>query len=138
MKAQMVKNAVIVPVGAKGGFVLKRPPTEGGREALQAEGIECYRMLVRGLLDVTDNRDGETIAPPQNVVRHDADDPYIVVAADKGTASFSDIANALSAEYGYWLKDAFASGGSAGYDHTDSEEHTSELQSLMRHSTAVF
>src|SRR3546814_10199344 len=72
MKAQMVKNAVIVPVGAKGGFVLKRPPTEGGREALQAEGIECYRMLVRGLLDVTDNRDGETIAPPQNVVRHDA------------------------------------------------------------------
>src|SRR3546814_17137399 len=75
-------------------------------------------MRVRGLLDVTDNRDGETIAPPQNVVRHDADDPYIVVAADKGTASFSDIANALSAEYGYWLKDAFASGGSAGYDHT--------------------
>src|SRR3546814_16352394 len=74
-------------------------------------------MRVRGLLDVTDNRDGETIAPPQNVVRHDADDPYIVVAADKGTASFSDIANALSAEYGYWLKDAFASGGSAGYDH---------------------
>src|SRR3546814_5331407 len=135
MKAQMVKNAVIVPVGAKGGFVLKRPPTEGGREALQAEGIECYRMLVRGLLDVTDNRDGETIAPPQNVVRHDADDPYIVVAADKGTASFSDIANALSAEYGYWLKDAFASGGSAGYR---SEEHTSELQSLMRNSYAVF
>src|SRR3546814_18757056 len=74
-------------------------------------------MRVRGLLDVTDNRDGETIAPPQNVVRHDADDPYIVVAADKGTDSFSDIANALSAEYGYWLKDAFAPGGSAGYDH---------------------
>src|SRR3546814_2895739 len=118
MKAQMVKNAVIVPVGAKGGFVLKRPPTEGGREALQAEGIECYRMLVRGLLDVTDNRDGETIAPPQNVVRHDADDPYIVVSADKGTASFSDIANALSAEY-------------------KSEDHTSELQSLVAISYAV-
>ena len=117
MKAQMVKNAVIVPVGAKGGFVLKRPPAEGGREALQAEGIACYKLLVRGLLDVTDNRDGDTIVPPPDVVRHDGDDPYIVVAADKGTASFSDIANGLSAEYGFWLKDAFASGGSAGYDH---------------------
>ncbi len=117
MKAQMVKNAVIVPVGAKGGFVLKRPPAEGSREALQAEAIECYRMLIRGMLDITDNLDGDTVVPPDNVVRHDGDDPYIVAAADKGTASFSDIANAISAEYGYWLKDAFASGGSAGYDH---------------------
>ncbi|MFN4089409.1 MAG: NAD-glutamate dehydrogenase, partial [Alphaproteobacteria bacterium] len=117
MKAQMVKNAVIVPVGAKGGFVVKRPPAAGGREALQAEGVACYRLLVRGLLDVTDNLDGDTVVPPRDVVRRDGDDPYIVVAADKGTATFSDIANALSAEYGFWLKDAFASGGSAGYDH---------------------
>ncbi len=117
MKAQMVKNAVIVPVGAKGGFVVKRPPVLGGREALLAEGIACYQTLMRGLLDLTDTLDGATVVPPPGVVRHDGDDPYLVVAADKGTASFSDIANAVSAEYGFWLGDAFASGGSRGYDH---------------------
>ena len=116
MKAQMVKNAVIVPTGAKGGFIVKRPP-EGDRQALLEEGIRCYRTLIRGLLDVTDNRRGEEVVPPPRVVRYDDDDPYLVVAADKGTASFSDIANAISAEYGFWLGDAFASGGSAGYDH---------------------
>ena len=117
MKAQMVKNTVIVPVGAKGGFILKRPPTEGGREALQAEGVECYKTLIRGMLDVTDNIVDGAIVPPAQVVRADGDDPYIVAAADKGTATFSDIANGLSQEYGFWLDDAFASGGSAGYDH---------------------
>ncbi len=117
LKAQMVKNAVIVPVGAKGGFVVKKPPASGGRDALQAEGIACYQTLVRGLLDVTDNIvDGE-IVHPRDVVRHDGDDSYLVVAADKGTATFSDIANALSADYDHWLGDAFASGGSVGYDH---------------------
>jgi glutamate dehydrogenase len=114
MKAQMVKNAVIVPVGAKGGFVLKRPTR---REALMDEGIACYRILIRGLLDVTDNLVGGQVVPPRLVVRRDGDDPYLVVAADKGTASFSDIANEVSAEYGFWLGDAFASGGSRGYDH---------------------
>ena len=117
MKAQMVKNAVIVPVGAKGGFVPKRPPVEGGREAVLADGIACYKTLIRGLLDLTDNLVGQRVVPPEKVVRHDGDDSYLVVAADKGTASFSDIANGISAEYGYWLGDAFASGGSAGYDH---------------------
>jgi glutamate dehydrogenase len=117
MKAQQVKNAVIVPMGAKGGFIVKNPPKTGGRDAFQKEGIECYKILIRGLLDITDNRKGSTVVPPKNVVRHDADDPYLVVAADKGTATFSDIANALSLEYGHWLGDAFASGGSAGYDH---------------------
>ncbi|MBM3569128.1 MAG: NAD-glutamate dehydrogenase [Alphaproteobacteria bacterium] len=118
IKAQMVKNAVIVPVGAKGGFVCKRMPTQGGPEAMQKEGIACYQTLVRGLLDLTDNIvKGGTIVHPQAVVRHDPDDPYLVVAADKGTATFSDIANALSKQYGFWLDDAFASGGSAGYDH---------------------
>jgi len=117
MKAQMVKNAVIVPVGAKGGFVVKRPPTEGGREAFQAEGIACYQAMMRALLDLTDNLDGERVVPPPGVRRHDGDDPYLVVAADKGTASFSDIANAISVEHGFWLGDAFASGGSRGYDH---------------------
>ncbi len=116
MKAQNVKNAVIVPVGAKGGFVLKDAPVND-LDALQAEGIECYRTLVRGLLDITDNLvEGKVVAPPR-VVRHDPDDTYLVVAADKGTATFSDIANALSGDYGYWLGDAFASGGSSGYDH---------------------
>ena len=115
MKAQMVKNAVIVPTGSKGGFVLKRPPA--ARDALQAEGVECYKTLLRGLLDLTDNIVGGAIVPPREVARHDGDDPYLVVAADKGTASFSDIANAVSAEYGFWLGDAFASGGSEGYDH---------------------
>ena len=116
MKAQNVKNTLIVPVGAKGGFVPKHLP-RGDREAIQREGTECYRIFIRGLLDITDNvRDGKVV-PPAEVVRHDPDDPYLVVAADKGTASFSDTANALAAEYGFWLGDAFASGGSAGYDH---------------------
>lgn len=117
MKAQMVKNAVIVPVGAKGGFFPKRAPVEQGREAVQADAVECYKTFVRGLLDITDNRKGTTIVPPADVVRRDGDDPYLVVAADKGTATFSDIANGIAAEYGFWLGDAFASGGSAGYDH---------------------
>lgn len=117
MKAQQVKNAVIVPMGAKGGFVVKQPPKEGGRPAYLAEGVECYKTLVRGLLDITDNRAGEKIIPPKNVVRRDGDDPYLVAAADKGTATFSDIANSLSADYNFWLGDAFASGGSQGYDH---------------------
>src|SRR5260370_424749 len=114
MKAQQVKNTVIVPVGAKGGFVVRRLPAE--REAQQAEVIACYRTLIRGLLDVTDNIVDEQIVAPAQVVRHDKDDTYLVVAADKGTATFSDIANAISGEYGFWLGDAFASGGSAGYD----------------------
>lgn len=117
MKAQQVKNAIIIPMGAKGGFVVKNPPTEGGRQAFQAEGIECYKIFIRGLLDITDNRKGSDILNPEDVARYDENDPYLVVAADKGTASFSDIANGLSEEYGFWLGDAFASGGSAGYDH---------------------
>jgi glutamate dehydrogenase len=116
MKAQMVKNVVIVPAGAKGGFVLKRPPTLE-REALLKEGVACYQTFLRGLLDVTDNLVDGKVVPPPGVVRHDGDDPYLVVAADKGTASFSDYANAVAREYGFWLGDAFASGGSAGYDH---------------------
>jgi glutamate dehydrogenase len=117
IKAQMVKNAVIVPVGSKGGFVVKRPPATGGREAFLAEGIACYQTLMRGLLDITDNLVAGAVAPPRDVVRRDQDDPYLVVAADKGTATFSDIANGVAAEYGFWLGDAFASGGSVGYDH---------------------
>jgi glutamate dehydrogenase len=117
MKAQMVKNTVIVPVGAKGGFVVKQPLDPANREAWLNQGIACYKTFLRGLLDITDNRSGDTIVPPPEVLRLDQDDPYLVVAADKGTASFSDIANGVSAEYGYWLGDAFASGGSAGYDH---------------------
>ncbi len=117
MKAQMVKNAVIVPVGSKGGFVVKKPPLEGGREAFLAEGIECYKILMRGLLDITDSHGPGGIRAPERVVRRDGDDPYLVVAADKGTATFSDIANSVSRAYGFWLDDAFASGGSAGYDH---------------------
>ena len=116
MKAQMVKNAVIVPIGSKGGFVAKRPP-EGGREALMAEVVACYKVLMSGLLDLTDNIQGDAIVPPPDVVRRDPDDPYLVVAADKGTATFSDIANGVAIEYGFWLGDAFASGGSVGYDH---------------------
>jgi glutamate dehydrogenase len=119
LKAQMVKNAVIVPVGSKGGFVVKQPPKDGGREAQLAEGIECYKTLVRGCLDLTDNIVGGKVVPPARVVRRDEDDTYLVVAADKGTATFSDIANGVSAEYGFWLADAFASGGSAGYDHKE-------------------
>lgn len=115
VKAQMVKNAVIVPQGAKGGFILRKAPAE--RDALQAEGVACYKLFLRGLLDITDNIVNGTLVPPTNVVRHDDDDPYLVVAADKGTATFSDIANGISADYGFWLGDAFASGGSVGYDH---------------------
>ena len=117
VKAQMVKNAVIVPTGSKGGFVAKQLPPPSDRAAWLEGGKSAYRTFIRGLLDITDNRDGGEILPPPNVVRHDGDDPYLVVAADKGTASFSDIANGISEEYGFWLGDAFASGGSAGYDH---------------------
>ena len=116
MKAQVVKNTVIVPTGAKGGFVPKHLP-DGDREAIMDEGIRCYKTFIRGLLDLTDNVIDGKIIPPDRVVRRDGDDPYLVVAADKGTATFSDIANGLSADYGFWLDDAFASGGSAGYDH---------------------
>jgi glutamate dehydrogenase len=117
VKAQQVKNAVIVPVGAKGGFVPKRLPPPSNRDAWLAEGTETYRIFIRSLLELTDNLDGDTIVPPDDTVRHDGDDPYLVVAADKGTATFSDIANAISVEKGHWLGDAFASGGSQGYDH---------------------
>ncbi|QRN03949.1 NAD-glutamate dehydrogenase [Legionella sp. MW5194] len=117
MKAQQVKNAVIVPSGAKGGFVPKHLPLNGSREDIQAEGIACYQEFIRGLLDITDNYRGSVVEKPANVLCYDEDDPYLVVAADKGTASFSDIANAISLEYGFWLGDAFASGGSVGYDH---------------------
>ena len=116
MKAQNVKNTMIVPVGAKGGFVVRKPP-EKDRDALMAEAVHCYRDFIHGLLDITDNLiDGE-IVPPARVKRLDDDDAYLVVAADKGTASFSDIANAVAEEHGFWLGDAFASGGSHGYDH---------------------
>ena len=117
VKAQQVKNAVIIPVGSKGGFVPKLLPTGGPREAIQAEGVSAYKIFISTLLDITDNIGREGVIPPTNVVRHDDDDPYLVVAADKGTATFSDIANAISNEHGFWLGDAFASGGSAGYDH---------------------
>src|SRR5215472_12734786 len=117
VKAQMVKNTVIVPVGSKGGFVLKRAPSPADREAYLKEGVACYQNYLRGLLDLTDNRVGDKIVPPPHLKRHDPDDPYLVVAADKGTATFSDYANAISKEYAFWLGDAFASGGSAGYDH---------------------
>jgi glutamate dehydrogenase len=117
VKAQQVKNAVIVPVGAKGGFVPKRLPAGGTREAIQAEGIAAYKIFISTLLELTDNLNQSGLAPPPDVVRHDGDDPYLVVAADKGTATFSDIANGLAQEHGFWLDDAFASGGSAGYDH---------------------
>jgi glutamate dehydrogenase len=116
MKAQVVKNTVIVPTGAKGGFIPKQLPT-GDRDIVMQEVIASYKMFISGLLDLTDNVvDGKVVGPP-NVIRRDDDDPYLVVAADKGTATFSDIANGLSADYGFWLDDAFASGGSAGYDH---------------------
>ncbi|NJD31026.1 MAG: NAD-glutamate dehydrogenase [Gammaproteobacteria bacterium] len=117
MKAQNVKNTVIVPVGSKGGFYPKQLPRGGSREDVQREGTECYKTFIRGLLDLTDNVRGADVVPPALTVRYDPDDPYLVVAADKGTATFSDTANSLSAEYGFWLGDAFASGGSAGYDH---------------------
>ncbi|AFX98917.1 bacterial NAD-glutamate dehydrogenase family protein [Candidatus Endolissoclinum faulkneri L2] len=117
MKAQQVKNAVIVPVGSKGGFVVKRSLLGCSREEIQAEGIECYKTMISGMLDITDNISSTDIITPQDVVRYDGNDPYLVVAADKGTATFSDIANEVSQKYGFWLDDAFASGGSAGYDH---------------------
>ncbi|CAH0526003.1 NAD-glutamate dehydrogenase [Vibrio hippocampi] len=117
VKAQQVKNTVIVPVGAKGGFVCKHQPLMTSREQIFAEGQRCYRMFIRGLLDVSDNIIDGQVVVPQQLVRHDDDDPYLVVAADKGTATFSDLANSVSQEYNFWLGDAFASGGSNGYDH---------------------
>ena len=117
VKAQQVKNTVIVPVGAKGGFVCKQLPVGGSRQEIFEAGKECYRTFIRGLLDITDNIVKGEIVPPVDVVRHDEDDAYLVVAADKGTATFSDIANEISDEYNHWLGDAFASGGSVGYDH---------------------
>ncbi|MBG9990240.1 MULTISPECIES: NAD-glutamate dehydrogenase [unclassified Pseudoalteromonas] len=115
VKAQQVKNTVIVPVGSKGGFVCKQLPSE--REAFIKEGQECYKIFIRGLLDITDNIERGEVVPARDVVRHDEDDAYLVVAADKGTATFSDIANGIANEYNFWLGDAFASGGSVGYDH---------------------
>uniref|UniRef100_A0A1A9VK90 Uncharacterized protein n=1 Tax=Glossina austeni TaxID=7395 RepID=A0A1A9VK90_GLOAU len=115
MKAQMTKNAVIVPVGAKGGFVIKQVYKD--KDILREKGVECYKSFIRGMLDITDNVVNGKIIPPENVIRYDEDDPYLVVAADKGTASFSDYANQIASEYNFWLGDAFASGGSAGYDH---------------------
>ncbi|WP_420547708.1 NAD-glutamate dehydrogenase [Curvivirga sp.] len=117
VKAQQVKNAVIVPVGSKGGFVLKKAPPMSDRAAFMEEGITCYKTFIQGMLDITDNLEGDTVVPPLNVVRKDQDDPYLVVAADKGTATFSDYSNEVSVKNGFWLGDAFASGGSAGYDH---------------------
>ncbi|HCU5992073.1 TPA: NAD-glutamate dehydrogenase [Legionella pneumophila] len=117
MKAQKVKNAVIVPSGAKGGFVLKKPLHAASREQIQQEVISCYKSFINGLLDLTDNLINDKTIPPQNVICYDDPDPYLVVAADKGTATFSDIANSIAKEHGFWLGDAFASGGSAGYDH---------------------
>jgi glutamate dehydrogenase len=117
MKAQHVKNTLIVPVGAKGGFVARRLASRAARELVQREVTECYQIFIRALLDVTDNIVGSRVVAPPGVRRLDGDDPYLVVAADKGTASFSDLANAIAGEYGFWLGDAFASGGSAGFDH---------------------
>jgi len=117
MKAQNVKNTIIVPVGAKGGFVVKHLPENGSRDEVMAEVVKCYKIFINGLLDITDNLDEERIIPPAGLIRHDGDDPYLVVAADKGTGTFSDTANAIALERGFWLGDAFASGGSVGYDH---------------------
>jgi glutamate dehydrogenase len=117
VRAQVVKNAVIVPSGAKGGFLPKQLPRGGSREEVQREGVAAYRTFISALLDITDNLKDNKVVPPPRVVRHDGDDPYLVVAADKGTATFSDIANDISKSRGFWLGDAFASGGSAGYDH---------------------
>ncbi len=117
MKAQNVKNTIIVPVGAKGGFVVKHLPEDGGRDEVMAEVTRCYKIFINGLLDITDNLDEDKVIPPEGVLIKDDDDPYLVVAADKGTASFSDTANAIALKRGFWLGDAFASGGSFGYDH---------------------
>jgi glutamate dehydrogenase len=116
-KAQEVKNSVIVPSGAKGGFVCKRLPDPADREAYHAEVLACYKTFIAAMLDITDNLRGGQVVPPPGVIRHDGDDPYLVVAADKGTATFSDTANEIAQSYGFWLGDAFASGGSEGYDH---------------------
>src|SRR5688572_20399594 len=117
VKGRQVRNAFTGPWGVKGGCLPKRLPVGGPREAVAAEGVAAYKLFISALLDVTDNLEGEQVVPPENVVRHDGDDPYLVVAADKGTATFSDIANTISSERKFWLGDAFASGGSAGYDH---------------------
>lgn len=117
LKAQSVKNTIIVPVGAKGGFVVKRLPENGSRDEVMAEVVRCYKIFINGMLDITDNLVDEKIVPPEGVLRLDGDDPYLVVAADKGTATFSDTANAIALERNFWLGDAFASGGSVGYDH---------------------
>ena len=117
MKAQTVKNTVIVPVGSKGGFVVKRLPADESREKSMAVAVECYKTFLRGMLDLTDNLIGGGVVSPDSLVKYDGDDPYLVIAADKGTATFSDIANGVAQEYRFWLGDAFASGGSAGYDH---------------------
>ena len=117
VKTQQVKNVVIVPVGSKGGFYPKRPPENATKKELVENAVKCYQTMIRGLLDITDNIVSGKIVAPKKTVRYDNDDPYLVVAADKGTADFSDIANAISAEYGFWLGDAFASGGSAGFSH---------------------
>ncbi len=117
MKAQNVKNTIIVPVGAKGGFVVKHLPQNGSRDDIMAEVTKCYRIFINGLLDITDNLDEDNIVPPKGLIRCDGDDPYLVVAADKGTATFSDTANEIAVERRFWLDDAFASGGSVGYDH---------------------
>ncbi len=136
VKAQIVKNAVIVPTGAKGGFVVKKPPA--GADELRAEGVACYREFICGLLDLTDNIVAGAIVAPPDTVRHDGDDPYLVVAADKGTATFSDIANGIAAEYGFWMGDAFASGGSDGYDHkTMGITARGAWESVRRHARAL-
>ena len=136
VKAQIVKNAVIVPTGAKGGFVLKRPPA--APDEFRAEGVACYRQFIAGLLDLTDNIVGDAIVPPPATIRLDGDDPYLVVAADKGTATFSDIANGIAADYGFWLGDAFASGGSVGYDHKAMGiTARGAWESVRRHAAAI-
>ncbi len=136
VKAQIVKNAVIVPTGAKGGFVLKRPPV--APDEFRAEGVACYRQFIAGLLDLTDNIVGDAIVPPPATIRLDGDDPYLVVAADKGTATFSDIANGIAADYGFWLGDAFASGGSVGYDHkVMGITARGAWESVRRHAAAI-
>jgi len=137
LKAQIVKNAVIVPTGAKGGFVLKMPPPANTDE-FRAAGVACYRQFIAGLLDLTDNIVADEVVPPPSTVRYDDDDPYLVVAADKGTATFSDIANGIAADYNFWLSDAFASGGSVGYDHKEMGiTARGTWESVRRHAAAL-
>jgi len=134
MRSQRLKNAIIAPHGAKGAFVLKRPPAATHVKALREEVRHCYSTFIRGLLDITDNQRNGVLVPPPDVVCHDDPDPYLVVAADKGTATFSDLANSIAAEYGFWLGDAFASGGSSGYDHKAlAETARGAWESLRRH-----